>query len=209
MNLLWLALDNNGLTTISETDLYSLGEMQYLNLESNKLKILPKNLLHKNVHKKLLDVRLSYNQLSMVDSHTFSSLGTLQTVTMTGNFIKNLEMYAFHDLPNLKAVLVTQNFITDVAPRAFSYLPALQRLELQHNRLRSFGLAAFENCSIQLQHPMMLNLSYNNLEFLQAAPAARIFVPPFIHVSLFKILISTSVILTRQISANNTMKKHI
>ena len=52
------------------------------------------------------------------------------------------------------------------------------------NRLRSFGLAAFENCSIQLQHPMMLNLSYNNLEFLQAAPAARIFVPPFIHVSL-------------------------
>ena len=82
--LLWLAMDNNDLEQISETDLYSLGELQYLNLESNRLTYLPKNMLHKNVHKKLLDVRLSYNKLKILDSHTFSSLSTLQTVTMTG-----------------------------------------------------------------------------------------------------------------------------
>jgi hypothetical protein len=52
----------------------SLGELQYLNLESNSLDHLPKNLLHKNVHKKLLDVRLSYNKLRIVDTNTFSSL---------------------------------------------------------------------------------------------------------------------------------------
>ena len=173
VNLLWLAVDNNNLESISETDLYSLGELQYLNLESNKLKRLPKNLLHKNVHKKLLDVRLSYNGLKVIDSHTFSSLGTLQTVTMTGNFVKSIEMMAFHDLPNLKAVLVTQNHLTNVAPRAFSHLASLQRLELQHNHLRTFTLAAFENCSTLLQHPMMLNLSFNNLEFLNPAPSAR------------------------------------
>ena len=77
-------MDNNDLEQISETDLYSLGELQYLNLESNRLTYLPKNMLHKNVHKKLLDVRLSYNKLKILDSHTFSSLSTLQTVTMTG-----------------------------------------------------------------------------------------------------------------------------
>ena len=55
--LLWLALDNNDLEEISETALYSLGELQYLNLESNLLTEIPQNLLHKNVHKNLLDVR--------------------------------------------------------------------------------------------------------------------------------------------------------
>ena len=90
MRLLWLAMDNNDLEEISETDLYSLGELQYLNLESNRLASLPKNLLHKNVHKKLLDVRLSYNRLKILDSHTFSSLSTLQTVTMTGKSFYNM-----------------------------------------------------------------------------------------------------------------------
>ena len=54
--LLWLALDNNGLgpTIQPETALYNLGELQYLNLESNRLTHLPPNLLHQNVHKKLL-----------------------------------------------------------------------------------------------------------------------------------------------------------
>jgi Leucine-rich repeat (LRR) protein len=51
-------LDNNELEEISETALYSLGELQYLNLESNGLTDIPQNLLHKNVHKNLFDVRL-------------------------------------------------------------------------------------------------------------------------------------------------------
>ena len=134
------------------------------------------------VHKKLLDVRLSYNKLKLVDSHTFSSLKTLQTVTMTGNHISAVEVMAFHQLPNLKAILLTQNYIRTVAPRSFSQLASLQRLELQHNQLREFTLAAFENCSNDLQHPMMLNLSFNSLELMLPAPVAKIFVPPFIHV---------------------------
>ena len=54
--LLWLALDNNniGPTIEPETALYNLGELQYLNLESNRLVKLPPNVLHHNVHKKLL-----------------------------------------------------------------------------------------------------------------------------------------------------------
>ena len=97
--------------------LSSLGELQYLNLESNSLDHLPKNLLHKNVHKKLLDVRLSYNKLRIVDTNTFSSLKTLQTVTMTGNLVSSVETLAFHDLPNLKGIILTHNQINNVAPR--------------------------------------------------------------------------------------------
>ncbi len=117
IKLLWLAMDNNHLSEIGETDLYSLGELQYLNLESNSFSALPKNLLHKNVHKKLLDVRLSYNKLRTVDSHTFSSLNTLQTVSMTGNLLTSVDVMAFHDLPNLKAILLTHNQINNIALR--------------------------------------------------------------------------------------------
>lgn len=182
VKLLWLAFDNNNIESIGETDLYSLGELQYLNLESNRLDALPKNLLHKNVHKKLLDVRLSYNRLRILDSHTFSSLSTLQTVTMTGNHLSSVEALAFHDLPNLKAVLLTHNQISRIAPSSFSHLASLQRLELQHNNLREFSLASFENCSVLLNSPMMLNLSFNTIEALMPAPAAQKFVPPFVHV---------------------------
>ena len=34
--LLWLSLDNNEIGEISETSLYNLGELRYLNLKSNK-----------------------------------------------------------------------------------------------------------------------------------------------------------------------------
>ena len=60
--LLWLALDNNGIELVTETALYNQGELQYLNLESNRLQDLPPNLIHQNVHKNLLDVRLSFNR---------------------------------------------------------------------------------------------------------------------------------------------------
>ena len=49
--LLWLSLDNNEIEEISETSLYNLGELQYLNLEANKLKSIPTRLLYRNVHK--------------------------------------------------------------------------------------------------------------------------------------------------------------
>ena len=68
--LLWLALDNNNIGPNIEPDtvLYNLGELQYLNLESNKLTNLPPNLLHHNVHKKLLGNVCKYLLLADVNS---------------------------------------------------------------------------------------------------------------------------------------------
>jgi hypothetical protein len=57
--LLLLLLDNNHLDKIGEMAHYNLGELQYLNLESNRL---PE--LHQNVHKQ--DVRLAYNRLTVL-----------------------------------------------------------------------------------------------------------------------------------------------
>ena len=103
-------------------------------------------------------------------------------IFITGNPMVTVETSSFHDLPNLKTVLLTQNQLRSLSHRSFSHLTSLQRLELQHNFLSEFSLAAFENCSIQLNSPMMLNISFNRLDTLVPAPKAKIFVPPFIHV---------------------------
>ena len=49
---------------------------------------IPANLFHKNVHKNLRDVRLSFNKLRVVRTGQFSRLARLQTAVLTGNLLK-------------------------------------------------------------------------------------------------------------------------
>ena len=164
--LLWLSLDNNEIGEISETSLYNLGELQYLNLEANKLAVIPANLLHKNVHKNLRDVRLSFNRLRLLRMGQFSSLEKLQTIMLTGNRLRDIEMGAFRDLPNLVSLILSHNKITSINRRAFISLPHLQKLELQYNSLNDFSLSVFANCTRHPDSPMFLNLSHNVLRHL-------------------------------------------
>ena len=164
--LLWLSLDNNEIEEISETSLYNLGELQYLNLEANKLQRLPANLLHKNVHKNLRDVRLSFNKLRVVRNGQFSSLAKLQTIVLTGNLLKDIETAAFRDLPNLVTLILSHNKISAINYRSFSGLTHLQKLELQYNSLNDFSLSVFDNCTLHPDTPMFLNLSHNVLRHL-------------------------------------------
>ena len=164
--LLWLSLDNNEIEEISETSLYNLGELQYLNLEANKLNRIPANLLHKNVHKNLRDVRLSFNKLRVVRNGQFSSLAKLQTIVMTGNLLKDIETGAFTDLPNLVTLILSHNKISTINHRSFSGLTHLQKLELQYNSLNDFSLSAFDNCTKHPDTPLFLNLSHNVLRHL-------------------------------------------
>ena len=164
--LLWLSLDNNDIGEISETSLYNLGELQYLNLEANKLATIPANLLHKNVHKNLRDVRLSFNRLRLLRMGQFSSLEKLQTIMLTGNRLRDIEMGAFRDLPNLVSLILSHNKITSINRRAFISLPHLQKLELQYNSLNDFSLSVFANCTRHPDSPMFLNLSHNVLRHL-------------------------------------------
>ena len=164
--LLWLSLDNNEIGEISETSLYNLGELQYLNLEANKMAVIPANLLHKNVHKNLRDVRLSFNRLRLLRMGQFSSLEKLQTIMLTGNRLRDIEMGAFRDLPNLVSLILSHNKITSINRRAFISLPHLQKLELQYNSLNDFSLSVFANCTRHPDSPMFLNLSHNVLRHL-------------------------------------------
>jgi Leucine-rich repeat (LRR) protein len=164
-SLLWLALDNNNFRTISQTALYNFGQLQYLNLEANRLGSLPPQVFHPNVHKNLQDIRLSYNHIEVLHSDTFSSLHELRTVVLSGNRIRTVRTETFSSLPNLVTLVISDNKINFLQPRSFTDLPNLIKLDLQNNELKEFALSAFFNVT-GFFTPMTINMSRNQIASL-------------------------------------------
>ncbi|PSN46305.1 hypothetical protein C0J52_18602 [Blattella germanica] len=164
-SLLWLALDNNNFRTIAPTALYTFGQLQYLNLEANRLENLPAQVFHPNVHKNLHDVRLSYNHIQTIETETFSSLRELRTVVLSGNRIRTVRTGAFRGLPNLVTLVLSDNRINSLEPRALSELPNLIKLDLQNNELKDFSLSSFLNVTGFFM-PMTINVSRNQISSL-------------------------------------------
>ncbi|XP_065338557.1 chaoptin [Cloeon dipterum] len=160
--LSWLALDNNNLRTISSSCLYTFGHLQYLNLEANKFRFLPPQLFHSNVHRQLIDVRLSYNHFEEIESGTFASLPALQTIVLTGNRIRTIRSGAFSELNSLVTVEMSDNRLSVISPKAFSSLPTLGRLKLQLNDLKEFSLGSLYNVTSPY-NSLALNLSHNQI----------------------------------------------
>ncbi|XP_076032645.1 chaoptin [Oratosquilla oratoria] len=164
-SLQWIALDNNNFRTITETALYSFGELQYFNMDSNRLTHIPKTLFHQNVHKNLGDIRLAYNSIRSLDIHTFHNLEGLRTLVLNGNQIETLKFEALKALPKLVTVLLADNKITHIEDKAFADLPNLMKLELQQNKLHEFSLSMFVNVTSP-SVPLALNISYNEIVHL-------------------------------------------
>ncbi|KAG8286363.1 biological adhesion [Homalodisca vitripennis] len=163
-SLLWLALDNNNIRTVHRTSLYTFSNLQYLNLDFNRIAHLPEGLFNSLIHTHLRDVRLGYNLLNKLGTETFSSLHDLQTVVLTGNNIRYVEPKTFKDLNNIMTILLTENNLLKISPHAFFNLPSLVRLDLQLNDMKYFTFDAFVNTSII--HPMTLNISHNKISDL-------------------------------------------
>lgn len=170
--LVWLALDNNNFRSIAKSALYPFRNLQYLNLEGNRISKLPSGVFHPLVHRDLKDIRLSYNHLISVEPHTFSNLPELQSIVLSGNQIKVIKPNSFRTLPSKLSVILSDNKIHTISPRAFNDISTLVRLDLQSNDLQEFSLSAFQNVT-DPQMPMSLNLSRNHLVTLRIADTRR------------------------------------
>ncbi|XP_040574912.1 chaoptin [Lepeophtheirus salmonis] len=167
--LMWLAFDNNELSSAEDTSLYNAGDLQYLNLENNNLHDLPRNLLHKNVHSSLIDVRLAHNRISIIKTGTFVSLKELQTIDLSGNSIVILESTGFFNLKNLFTLILSHNYINQIDPKTFSNLLNLQKLDMSYNKLTKFEFDSFDNCTKHVNNPLHLDLSHNQIDYIQEA----------------------------------------
>ena len=63
-------------------------------------------------------------------------------------------------------LILSHNKISQIKSRSFSGLTHLQKLELQYNSLSDFSLSVFNNCTLNPDSPLFLNLSHNVLRHL-------------------------------------------
>ncbi|XP_024085373.1 chaoptin-like [Cimex lectularius] len=171
-SLIWLALDNNSLRSVTQSALYSFRNLQYLNLEGNRLSHIPIGIFHPSIHRDLRDIRLSFNHLISVDPHMFSGLPEVQSIVLSGNQINTIKTNAFRSLPSKLSVILSDNKISTISPRAFNDIATLVRLDLQSNELQDFSLSAFQNVTAPYL-PLNLNLSRNQISNLRVADIMR------------------------------------
>ncbi|XP_057660617.1 chaoptin-like [Diorhabda carinulata] len=157
-NLKWLCLDHNNIDVIYPSSLL-LSELVYLNLEFNKIRKLPKTFLKSNVHGKLQDIRLSHNELTVIEADTFRSLANLEIIFLCNNKIRYIRKNAFFNLPKLTTIILSHNELTDISPDAFTNLQRIEKIDLNNNLLKEVFFNFFTNISGTLQ----LNFSRNEI----------------------------------------------
>uniref|UniRef100_A0A336MLY2 CSON003104 protein n=1 Tax=Culicoides sonorensis TaxID=179676 RepID=A0A336MLY2_CULSO len=158
--LMWLGLDNNNLKMIPGHSLHSLTQLTYVNLAFNRITFLPRNIFLSDVHKNLLEIDLSFNQIECVLSNTFDDLDLLQIVNLASNRIQSIEKYSFYNLQLLTYLDLSYNRITNISDMAFQFLPNILSIDLMYNQLTKFSFKAFMHIT-NATTPMRLNISNN------------------------------------------------
>ncbi|XP_072401202.1 uncharacterized protein [Diabrotica undecimpunctata] len=158
ISLKGLSLDHNNIVSIYPSS-FLLPELMYLNLESNKIRAIPKTFLKANVHSKLQDIRFSDNELTVIETGTFRALPNLETVLLSNNKIRNIEKQSFSDLPKLNTVILSHNRLSDISRDAFTNLQGVGKIDFYNNLLSEVSFTFFTNISGALH----LNFSRNQI----------------------------------------------
>lgn len=158
--LMWLGLDNNNLKMIPGHSLHSLTQLTYVSLAFNRITFLPRNIFLSDVHKNLLEIDLSFNQIECILSNTFDDLELLQIVNLASNRIQSIEKYSFYNLQLLTYIDLSYNRISNISDMAFQFLPNILSIDLMYNQLAKFSFKTFMHIT-NATTPMRLNISNN------------------------------------------------
>jgi insulin-like growth factor-binding protein complex acid labile subunit len=191
-NLFKLERVSLGMNQIVEIDEFTFAGLQclkdQLNLESNRLKILPsrgflylKNLIVLNLAQNqiqtieedaflglenLKEIRMDSNVLKFVRNSTFSHLKSLSVMKLENNEIKFIEKFSFD---SMKSTLLTldlySNRIQSIQKETFSNLSKLTILNLSENEIDEIESYSFGSSLKSLER---LNLSFNKLQLIKA-----------------------------------------
>ncbi|KAK9509987.1 hypothetical protein O3M35_004866 [Rhynocoris fuscipes] len=174
------------------SSLYTFKNLQYLNLDGNRITHIPGGVFHSNIHKELKDIRISYNHLSIprdafqntklervdlsnndfvvVPSGALGEVGfTLRLLDVSYNQIEHVDATMFPETPLLTGLNLCYNKLTTLADNVFDPLTGLLRLELCGNRLRTNYKALLNRLSSLRE----LNLGEVGLRSLPALPQLR------------------------------------
>ncbi|GAB6022859.1 defense response [Chamberlinius hualienensis] len=130
-------------------------QLKTLLMTNNKLSRLPEGIfLNQTYYKSLTSANTS---LTFNDS-VFYGLWNLETLNVSGNYIRNIPVSFISSLNSLKSLSIASNKLQFLPDDLFNNKTSLIRLELQNNKIR-FGKNIFKGCR-KLQ---VLNLANNQL----------------------------------------------
>lgn len=85
--------------------------------------------------KDLITLNLFENNISYIESKTFSFMPVLEDIILNNNSIRELLPLTFLELESLYGIYLENNQISVIHPRAFEKLPKLERIYLAGNKL--------------------------------------------------------------------------
>ncbi|XP_011303316.1 insulin-like growth factor-binding protein complex acid labile subunit [Fopius arisanus] len=141
--LQYLDLSSNGITTLSR-NIFQLPRLRTLDLHGNALSTLEPHVFF-NLNLQFLD--LSFNQLRLLPPQVFSDLQHLEKLNLSNNQIMSIPTQFFPDQIRLRNLDLSHNKISLIEPAAF-YGLNLQSLNLQFNPIKVLGNYAFFNLRI-------------------------------------------------------------
>ncbi|XP_071751505.2 uncharacterized protein LOC139908662 [Centroberyx gerrardi] len=181
VNVTDVDLAHNHIQNLSDNSFRSLQQLRTLNLKGNRLSSVPgatRNL------PTLVELDLSFNQISALGCHDFANLTSLRELSLQINSISTLKDCVFKDLnklqslklqtnsisnlngafkkylPNLKFLYLNENELTTITQREFASLQSLQSLALHQNQIKTLKNGAF----IGLTNLVNISLESNKLE---------------------------------------------
>ncbi|CAG9798432.1 unnamed protein product [Chironomus riparius] len=161
-NLQYLDLDNNKITDINEMSfIYNL-DMRTLLLYSNQLSTLPESVFGKL--KKLTTLKLNNNKLTQLPQNIFNETKALKDLNLDDNLIESLPSNIFKSLNNLQVLRMSNNKITSILPDWFKTLGNLLTLYLEGNKIEQLPVNAFNS----LKKVTKISLIRNNLKIIHS-----------------------------------------
>ncbi|KAK3930616.1 Protein artichoke [Frankliniella fusca] len=159
-----LTIHNSSLAVVEESSLSSVGKkLTQLDLSQNILTMVPSKALSTLHH--LLILNLNHNKISAIHNNAFLGLDTLEILTLYENKIDVVDVNAFEGLgKKLKRLNLGGNGLRQVPQKALATLEVLRKLEMQENELTEIREGDFEG----LRNLDTLNLQHNRLNTVPA-----------------------------------------
>ena len=159
--ILYLDLNDKGITTLKSNDFEGLTSLQHLDLSNNKFRTLPDDIFSGLTLLQHLD--LSDNNLRPLPDDIFSGLTSLEHLTLSNNNkLKTLSDDIFSGLTSLKTIGLHTINLESLSGDVFAGLSSLTHIYLNNNNLESLDGDLFSG----LTSLTLLQLDNNLLESL-------------------------------------------
>jgi hypothetical protein len=102
----------NQINFIHENTLASLGNLNYLSIDSNQIKVLNKDLF-RDLIGLTSDLDLMSNKIEIIKSGTFNDLVKLVKIGLSQNLLNKIEKYSFQNLPSLDLLDLSHDYFSN------------------------------------------------------------------------------------------------